>query len=117
MGWKLIIILFLDEEMRPTIKSLTNALSDKVDWYELGIQLDLLPGLLQPITEEHKTVKKRLIAMLDAWLSKYPNQGWSDLVDALRTLNKNDVADKLMQEYCSAPSVTPSPAIVKGTCM
>ena len=84
------------------MKELTDVLSDKVDWYELGIKLDVPPGTLNAIKEEHDTVRRRLMAMLEKWLSKYPERGWSDIVDALRSMDRNDIADIVARKYCNS---------------
>ena len=102
----MVVILLLDLVMatvltRPTTKELTDVLSDRVDWYELGVQLDISSGTLNAIKEENSTVKRRLIAMLEKWLSKYPERGWSDVVNALRVMERNDVANELVGKYCT----------------
>ena len=84
------------------MKELTDALSDKVDWYELGITLDISSGTLNVIKEDNDTAKRRLIAMLEKWLSKYPERGWSDVVNALRSMERNDVANELVGKYCNS---------------
>ena len=86
--------------VKPTIKQLSDALSDKVDWYELGIQLDITPGTLDTVREDHPTVKRRLVAMLEKWQNKYPNKGWSDILTALREMEKNDLANEVASNYC-----------------
>ena len=102
----LFVILLLDLVMatvltRPTTKELTDVLSDRVDWYELGVQLNISSGTLNAIKEENSTVKRRLIAMLEKWLSKYPERGWSDVVNALRVMERNDVANELVGKHCT----------------
>ena len=87
---------------RPTIKELTDALSDKVDWYELGITLDIPSGTLNVIKEDNDTAKRRLIAMLEKWLNKYPERGWSDVISALKSMERNDVADDVAGKYCNS---------------
>ena len=44
--------------------------------------------------------------LLTLWLQKYPKKGWSDIADALRQMDKNDVADKIARQY-----ILPSPGI------
>ena len=104
--------------LKPTIKQLIDVLKEKVDWYELGIQLDITTGVLKYIKEDNDTAKQRLIAMLEKWLSKYPEKGWSHIVDALRQMEKNDVADDVNEKYCSAVSSSVSHySGMKGTCV
>ena len=94
------------------MKELTDVLSDKVDWYELGIKLDIPSGTLNAIKEEHDTVKRRLVAMLEKWLNKYPERGWSDVVDALRSMERNDIVNEVARKYCN--STTDSSQSVLG---
>ena len=99
---------------RPTIKELSSELSDVVGkWRDLGIELEIPSGKLDAIKDDHGSSKQRLTAMLEWWLSKYPKKGWKDIVDALRAIDKEDVADIVQQKYCgtsagAVPLSTPS---------
>ena len=95
---------------RPTTKQLLEILSDKVDWYELGIELDISTGTLNTVKEDHGTVRRCLLAMLDKWLGMYPERGWSDIVIALRAMGKNDVAVEVEEKYCSGVSSAAGPS-------
>ena len=96
------------ESTELTVKNIYEALAHRVDWYELGVCLDVLPPTLDVIKEEENKVSRRTIAMLQKWLSKYPNKGWTDLVDALRKIDKNDVAEDISVKYCD-PTVSQTP--------
>ena len=87
-------------KLKPTIKQLSDALSDKVDWYELGIQLDITPATLSTVTEGQHTAKRRLVVMLEKWQNKYPQKGWSDIITALREMDRNDLADQVANKHC-----------------
>ena len=101
---------------RPTVKELLEILSDRVDWYELGIELDIPPGTLNAMREDHGKVRHRLMAMLEKWLSKYPEKGWNDIVIALKKMDKNDVAVEVEEKYCRGVSpAAKSPHTVQGT--
>ena len=91
--------------MRPTLPQLLDVLSDNVDWYILGVHLDISTGALDAVREEHITVERRLAAMLGKWLNKYPERGWSTIIDVLRKMDDNSTADRITEQYC-----------VQGTC-
>ena len=87
-------------KLKPTIKQLSDALSDKVDWYELGIQLDITPATLNAVREDQPTVKRCLVVMLEKWQNKYPRKGWSDIIIALREMERNDLANQVANKHC-----------------
>ena len=90
----------MDTRIKPTIKQLSDALSDKVDWYELGIQLDITPATLNAVREDQPTVKRCLVVMLEKWQIKYPNKGWSDIITALREMERDNLADQVVSKHC-----------------
>ena len=103
------------ESTELTVKNIHEALANRVDWYGLGGHLNITVPTLDAIKEEQHTVPRRTMAMLQKWLSKYPNKGWTDLVDALRKMDKNDVAEDISVKYCDAtvpqtPQCSNSPA-------
>ena len=104
-----VLIFHLGSAMPPTTKKLNEILQEKVDWFTLGHQLDIDIGALENIKENHHTANQRLIVMLKKWQDTYPERGWSHIVDALRKLGLNNLADKVNVEYCSdVSSVTSS---------
>ena len=88
--------------MKLTVNQIYEALANRVDWYELGVCLKIPLPTLDAIKEEEHTVPRRTLAMLHKWRSKYPNKGWTDVVDALRKMDKNDVANDISVKYCGA---------------
>ena len=37
--------------------------------------------------------------LLSKWQQKHPDKNWSDIVGALREMNRNDVADKIERQH------------------
>ena len=97
---------------QPTLHQLFNTLKPvSANWYTLGIKLDYDAGKLAAIEANHQKVEDRMRDLCSQWLRKYPNKGWSDIVAALREMDRNDVADQVQRLYIS-PS--PSMAVMGG---
>ena len=88
----------------PTLRELLGALSKvSADWFMLGIQLDLTASELRAIEANRPhNVGQCMSDMLDKWQSKYPQQGWHDIVRSLREMDKNDIADDITTRYCTS---------------
>ena len=103
---------------RPTQHQLMLVLSKiAAQWRQLGIRLDVDPGVLNNIEANSSKVEDRMSAMLDTWLQNYPERGWDDIVRALKELGKNDTALTVTREYChdtatSSPLALSSPLSV-----
>ena len=69
-------------------------------WRQLGIRLDVDPGVLNNIEANSPKVEDRMSAMLEKWLYKYPERGWDDIVRALEELDRNDIALTVTRKYC-----------------
>ena len=96
-----------------TIKKYSLILSDLNDvlqsiegvaeWMDLGIELGIYYSTLQKINEEQRGHNKRCRReMLAAWLQGEDGaeeQTWSTLVDALKKINKMDLAERIEQEH------------------
>ena len=84
------------------IKSLMHQLEDIVRrWHQLGMELSLPTSKLEEIEVNnpgHVLRCKRL--MLQEW-ERRPTlkPSWSSLVDALRKMNENTIADKISQQF------------------
>ena len=69
-------------------------------WYNIGLQLNLQPGVLDGI-REHKDANSCLCEMLKFWL-KTNHSTWQLLVKALnsRSVSETDLAKRLKDKYC-----------------
>ena len=38
--------------------------------------------------------------MLEKWQNKYPQKGWSDIIIALREMERNDLANQVANKHC-----------------
>jgi len=92
------------------IKSLMHQLEDIVrKWYQLGMELGLPPSKLEEIEVNNPgNVLRCKRLMLQEW-ERRPTlkPSWSSLVDALREMNENTIADRMSQqcrELCNRKS-------------
>ena len=92
------------ESAKPKLKDLQRELYSRVanDWEDIGIQLDIEEGQLKQIKSDNAgECKKCLREMLRIWLSRVdPPPSWSDIAEALETLEYKDIATYLRTEYC-----------------
>ena len=100
---------------RPTLHQLVPVLSNiAAQWRELGIRLDVDPGVLNNIEANSSKVEDRMSTMLDKWLQKYPERGWDDVVRALEELDRNDITLTVTTEYCH-DKATSSPSALSSS--
>ena len=70
------------------------------EWHELGMYLGVHLYELDRIEEECSTnIKRRLQQTLSLWLQRKPNASWLDVVNALRKMGQNRVAESILQKY------------------
>ena len=88
----------------PTLLELQDALSEvTANWYTLGLRLDLSTGTLNAIkATNHEKVDDCMNDMLQKWLGKYQERGWSDIITALRSMERNDIANELAMKFCNS---------------
>ena len=70
-------------------------------WYELGTQLlqDEYANKLQVIQENHHNhVQKCCVAMFQCWLDVDVEANWNKLIDALKCIQKNVLAEKIRRD-------------------
>ena len=85
---------------RPTLRQLSGALQPvSANWRMLGIRLGLTYTELGTIRKD-----RCMDDLLSKWLQKYPNKGWSNIISALRKLDRNDVADRVESQFSSPSS-------------
>ena len=81
------------------LKKLSNLLAEVTkDWYSLGVQLGLTAGKLGEMEHNNpRDAAKCMTLMLQEW-QRQPNL-WCTLVDALRMINKNVIAERISTKY------------------
>ena len=87
-----------------SLKNLTNALREVVDWQDLGIQLDIQYHELQKFVSEHQTSEERKRAMLQFWLDHDTKASWKKVISALSEMQLNRVAEEIQRKYQLPPS-------------
>ena len=92
-----------DASAKPIPNQLCDALQPvSADWHTLGMQLGYDADKLNVIKENnHRNVEDCMKDMLIKWQQKYPNKGWSDIISALRNMDRNDVANEIERQYIS----------------
>ena len=75
----------------------------RAKWYDVGMQLQVNVGTLDPIKEQYNNLSHCLRETLKAWLKTSPSPTWSDIVDSLRSSVVGEVrlADNLKHKYYS----------------
>ena len=72
----------------------------RVDWYDIGVALNISPDTLDEIRNDHRdTTKPCFREMLKVWLRRVePRPTWSELAEALKSpmVGREDLADKLL---------------------
>ena len=101
---QLIITLLIatDQLFSMGIKDLMHHLKDVVErWYELGVQLDVPISRLNEIRcNNSSNVYQCKLLMLQEWQRRPTlNPSWFTLVDALRKMEENVIADKIAQQF------------------
>ena len=89
----------MDDPNDPSLKlkNLDLALDEIVDWYSLGLQLDVPSSDLNKIHHDYTGTDERRQKMLDKWLEQQPWATWAKLVDALKRMNQHTVAEKISE--------------------
>ena len=79
------VLFFVDDV--PKLSDLVYELKG-VNWYELGVQLDVPEYILANIDEENRTEDRKLSKVLNYWLNnRYAN--WKVMVEALSRIGKH----------------------------
>ena len=87
----------------PTLKLLQKELYKIADkWEDIGIQLDIDDDLLVKVkSDNHGDSKNCLREMLRIWVKKVdPQPSWTDLAEALKVLEEDEVTQRLKDKYC-----------------
>ena len=85
----------------PNMKTLMSSVATKCapDWYRLGLQLDIPDSALQVIVADHHNNCEE--GVLHKWLGICTNPTCRAVVTALRKINKDKLAKRIEQEFCS----------------
>ena len=72
-------------------------------WFQLGIRLDIQYSVLKAIENEHSdpTAGLQMIHMLQHWLQSNPSCSWSTIIEGLREIDENALAETLASTYGS----------------
>ena len=90
---------------RPELKGLIRELGD-LPWSSIkrmALHLGgMNPDLLQSIEEESRAAEDRLYSVMQKWLQRDVGVSWDQLVQALRKVELNVLAEKIHTTYCSS---------------
>ena len=95
----------------PTLKELSDALDSIVDWYLLGVKLELEDNELNTIGRNHRGDNERCKhEVLSRWLRSAKYLTWNAVVDALYLMGENNVAREICAKHCSSSTDTSKPS-------
>ena len=89
------------------------AVSDVVEWFDLGLQLGLPSATLRLIAADPniKDIKSQRLAMLSEWLKYDTAASWDKLAAALVAIGERVAAANVRSKYMKAATATPEPAV------
>ena len=84
----------------PTLHKLLEDLQEVLEWYELGIYLDIPEASLEEIkSDENGKVRACRREMLSTWLRRNPQPTWATIVTALTGIARVNLAVKIALKY------------------
>lgn len=95
--------------------ALTNELKTvKVKYSEIGIQLGLKLEKIREIELDHSTTDRRFTEVLNFWLEGNTAMvvSWKTIVDALKNMDKAELATHLHKSYCHPTGDTQNKGII-----
>ena len=89
------------------------AVSDVVEWFDLGLQLGLPSATLRLIAADPniKDIKSQRLAMLSEWLKYDTAASWDKLAAALVAIGEKVAAANVRSKYMMAATATSGPVI------
>ena len=85
---------FTAEEL--SFKQVFNAIKGVIQWYQLGVQLDLEKSRLEIIKANHPNdVVAAKLELVSEWLNNDPDKSWAKLASALRQIGHINLSDKI----------------------
>lgn len=89
-----------------TVAVLTKELNDVSDqWYELGTHMGVKRFVLNSIQAETGSVHYKMIQMLHKWHDSNPSCSRTDVIEALRHIGQDKMAEKLLASKGPAPEL------------
>lgn len=91
-------------DVNPELNQLACELTS-LTWGEvtsLAVELGVEFSTLRQIGQDHLELRVRVLAAMTEWLNSDQDASWKKLISALKTINKNVLADCLEKKYCSA---------------
>ena len=102
-------VIILKGSDKPTLKEIDYKIRDQVaiEWHDLGVQL--LPDDLQVQlgiigNNNPGNAKMCCTCMFEYWLQVDTTASWNKLIEALRRINKNQLAERISREILQSNS-------------
>ena len=78
---------------------LSSELKTVINWHQLGLNLGLPKHELDKIERDYQGNDRQRLEMLDKWLQRTSNATWRDVVNPLKQMGENSVAESIRQKY------------------
>ena len=82
-----------------TLKDLVIQLDEVVDWFKLGILLDISSSKLKRIRADHRETNACKTEMLVMWMEQTTNASWTTVVRALVGIRMETLAQNIAAKY------------------
>ena len=82
-----------------TLKDLVTQLDEVVDWFKLGILLDISSSKLKRIRADHRETNACKTEMLVMWMEQTTNASWTTVVRALVEIRMETLAQNIAAKY------------------
>ena len=90
---------------QPTVRCLLTELDQVVDWYSLGIHLEIKPTELEEIQRNFpRDCNRCKIEMLNFWLKSCSQPTWEKVAQAALDAKEENVAKAIRQKHCKFAS-------------
>lgn len=87
------VVLHYDEDFNAVFEETASV----VQWYTLGLFLDVKPSKLERISFDYRFSQEGLVQMLGVWL-KSGGASWPSLLRALMKMGQSDLARKIARK-------------------
>ena len=90
---------------QPTVRCLLTELDQVVDWFSLGIHLEIKPAELTEIHQNFpRDCNRCKIEMLRIWLRSCTHPTWDKVAQAASDAKEENVAKAIRQKHCDTAS-------------